>query len=348
MDTVTQMLFGATVAQAGFRRRLGRVALPVGAAVALIPDLDVFAGWIGGPFVSWQHHRGITHSLLFALVAGPLLGWAVWRLQQGRDGGLAAPAARSDLLRSWIYLAIAALITHPLIDLFTSYGTQLLAPFSDHRFAVDAMPIIDPAYSLVLVLALAVGIFARHRPRLAQDSAAAALVLVAVYTAYGWSVNGRVEAEARRQLGTVAEVAAYPTLFQPYYRRVVAETEDAVLIGYYSVLNPGPIAWRRLPRAHDPRVEAAAALPRARLFQWFAMDRVIWSIEENGDGTATVTAMDSRYGLPGNAEAGFWGIRVVVDAAGQALTPVVRVEARREVSGEVLRGFWRAVLGSRD
>lgn len=47
MDTVTQMLFGATVAQAGFRCRLGRKAMVAGAALGLIPDLDVAVGWIG-------------------------------------------------------------------------------------------------------------------------------------------------------------------------------------------------------------------------------------------------------------------------------------------------------------
>jgi inner membrane protein len=78
MDTITQMLFGATVAQVGFRRRLGRRAIAAGALVALVPDLDIAAGWIGGPFVNWVHHRGLTHSILFGPVAGILFGWLIW------------------------------------------------------------------------------------------------------------------------------------------------------------------------------------------------------------------------------------------------------------------------------
>jgi inner membrane protein len=81
MDSVTQALFGATVAQAGFRRELGRQALVAGAVLGTIPDLDVAVGWVADAFSSWQHHRGLTHSLFFGPVLGPLFGWAIWRLE---------------------------------------------------------------------------------------------------------------------------------------------------------------------------------------------------------------------------------------------------------------------------
>ena len=83
--------------------------------------------------------------------------------------------AGPEELLSWILLAILVLFTHPIIDVFTSYGTQLLAPFSRHRFAIDALPIIDPVYSLALIAALVVGTFARRSPGIAVGSAAAAL-----------------------------------------------------------------------------------------------------------------------------------------------------------------------------
>jgi len=84
MDSVTQMLFGATIGQAGFRRRLGRKALVAGAVLGSIPDMDVVVGWFAGPFASWEHHRGLTHSLFFGPVIGPLIGWGIWRLHRWR------------------------------------------------------------------------------------------------------------------------------------------------------------------------------------------------------------------------------------------------------------------------
>ncbi|WP_207477071.1 metal-dependent hydrolase [Arenibaculum pallidiluteum] len=347
MDTLTQMLLGAAVGQAGFRRRLGRRAIAAGAVIGLLPDLDVAAGWIGGTFATWLHHRGVTHSVFFGPLAGPVIGWLAW-LMAGRRGRAGPPGQQPgeqpDCLRSWVYLAIMALITHPAIDLFTSYGTQLLAPLSRFRFAINAMPIIDPVYSLFLVAAVLVGILARNRPRLAQDAAAAALVAVTGYTLMAWSINDRIEAAARDTLPDATRVTAYPTLFQPYYRRIVAETPEAVLVGYRSFLSDRPVRWQRFARDADPRIAAVAATPEARLFAWFAMGNLHWQVVPGADGGAVVEARDTRYGSAG-ADLGFWGIRAPLDAAGAPSGPVHPFSARPPVSGAVVVDLWAEIVG---
>src|SRR5688500_5805475 len=78
LDPVTQGLLGAAIAQA-LAPRLGRGAIPFGAAVAMSPDLDVVIGAVGGPLAEWQHHRGVTHSLWFGPLVGPAVGYAIWR-----------------------------------------------------------------------------------------------------------------------------------------------------------------------------------------------------------------------------------------------------------------------------
>ena len=129
MDTATQALLGAVVGQAGFSHRLGRRALVFGAVGGLLPDLDVVAMASHGPFAEFTYHRGTTHALWFGPVVGPVLGWAIWRYYRwrGRDG----PGQPGDpaLRSAWMGLMALALFTHPLIDLFTCYGTQLFAPF---------------------------------------------------------------------------------------------------------------------------------------------------------------------------------------------------------------------------
>jgi inner membrane protein len=342
MDTITQMLLGGAVAQAGSRRSLGRRAIVAGAAIALIPDLDVVAGWIGGPTATWLHHRGITHSLLFGPLVGPILGWAIWKA--GRRQGAKGPDA--DSLSAWIWLSILALFTHPLIDLFTSYGTQLLAPLSNFRFAVNSMPIIEPVYSLALLLALLIGIFLPRRPRLARNVAAASLIFISIYTAFGWSINGRVEEEARAQLAVPTDrITAYPTMFQPYYRRVVARTADEVLVGYYSVLNHKQIEWRRYERHDDPRIAAVAATPEAEIFRWFSLNNLFWRVSEHDNGSTVVEALDTRYGAPNGNDLGFWGISAAVDESGRLLGPVTFLSLRPSVSRSVLGDLWRETFG---
>ncbi|WP_142849749.1 metal-dependent hydrolase [Telmatospirillum sp. J64-1] len=345
MDTVTQMLLGATVAQAGFRRKLGRGAMVAGAAIALVPDLDVVAGWVGDTFTTWQHHRGITHSIFFGPVVGPLFGWLAWRIHRWRTNDRPDVMA-GETLRAWIWLAVLALLTHPIIDLFTSYGTQLLTPFSTHRFAVDAMSIIDPVYSLILILALLVGAFARNRPRLAQDVAGGALIVITAYTLMGWAINDHVKHVARGQVTPAAQIEAYPLLFQPYYRRVVASTEQETLVGFYSVLNPRPITWQSFPRSEDPRIDRVAAQPEAQLFDWFSLYRLHWRVIEEADGRARVEALDTRYGLPQNgSELGFWGIRAMVGPDGELAGPVETFSLPRDGSRNALVQFWREMVG---
>ncbi|CAO3457700.1 hypothetical protein [Azospirillum argentinense] len=345
MDTVTQMLLGATVAQAGFRRRLGRRALAVGAGLALIPDLDVAAGWIGGPFANWVHHRGLTHSILFGPVAGLLLGWLVWRWQRRRHGP-DSPTGDGEARRAWIWLAILALMTHPVIDVFTSYGTQWLYPLTTTRFAINAMPIIDPIYSLILVVSLVAGVALRKRAALAQDIAGAALILVTAYTLGGWTINDRVEALAKAQVGVTTEVTAYPTLFQPVLRRVVAETPDAVLVGFHSVLSDGEIQWERFERQRSPAIATVAATPEAAVFRWFSMDNLIWREQPLESGSTLVQALDHRYGMPGVSSLGFWGIRAVVDPAGRLAGPVETFQTPRDASGAAWRDLWVRIVGT--
>jgi len=154
MDTSTQAVLGAAVGQALFGHRLGRRAAVWGAVGGLIPDLDMLAVLATGAWGEFVLHRGPSHSLLFAPVFGPLLGLAVWRFHSrrravdpgaaDRDGHATRHPGDPERRGTWMWLFTAALFTHPLLDVFTSYGTQLLAPFSRQRFACDAVGIIDP------------------------------------------------------------------------------------------------------------------------------------------------------------------------------------------------------------
>jgi len=348
MDSITQSLLGAVVAQVGFRRNLGGRAVVAGALLGTVPDLDVAAG-LFGPYANWLYHRGITHSIFFGPVVGPLFGWALWRFfrwRARRRGGTDMLHGPEEL-RAWIWLSILALFTHPIIDIFTSYGTQLLAPFSRHRFAIDALPIIDPVYSLALIAALVVGAVAR-RSGLAVGSAAAALLFIYGWTLMGWAINENIRAEAREQLQTagqpVQEVLAYPQLFQPWFRRVVAETPDSVMVGYYSILAGGRIDWTNHPIQHDSLIDRVAATREAGIFRWFAMDKLWWRVVDNPDG-ASVEALDYRYGMMGGTDMGFWGIRTQVDGDGQILGSPESFQQPRSVAGFGWSEYWRRIWG---
>lgn len=335
MDPLTQGLLGASFGQALYGRALGRRALVWGALVGMAPDLDVVASPVS-PMAEWLWHRGPTHALWLGPVVGPAVGWLLWRWKGGR-------------LRDWIGLSIVSLFTHPLLDAFTTYGTQLLSPFSRQRFAFDAVAIIDPAYSLVLAAALAFGLWWGVGRAAARRAAWAALAVSSAYVGLGLLVNHRAEAIARGQLAAEgvreARVSAYPTLFQLPFRRIVARSGDEVRVGWLSLVAPRPIAWERFEAASGSEVEAARLTKEGRIFEWFAMGEATPRVEATADG-AIVELDDLRFGFPGRPRDGLWGVRVRLDAAGRPVGPGKRFDrALPAPASELVGRIWRETLG---
>jgi inner membrane protein len=335
MDPLTQGLLGASCGQALCGRPLGRHALVVGAVVGMAPDLDVLAN-ATGPLAEWLWHRSVTHSLWFGPVVGPLVGYGLWKWKGGT-------------LRAWVTLAVVALLTHPLLDLFTSYGTQLLAPFSSRRFALDAVAIIDPAYSLLLAGGIAIGLRAGLATPFSRRVAWTALAASSLYLVFGLVANERIEAMAREQLSgqgiEATRVAAYPTLLQLPYRRVVARSGDEVRVGFTSLLRPRPIEWEGFTQARGPEIEAARATREVQVLEWFAMGEATPRAERTAGGSV-VELDDLRYGFPGSPRDGLWAVRVRLGPDGRPLGPGERFD--RELPAPVsklLRTIWRETLG---
>lgn len=335
MDPLTQGLLGASCGQAVYGKALGRKALVWGAVIGMSPDLDVVFN-ATGPMGEWLWHRGFTHALWYGPVVGPALGWLLWRW-------------KGERLRDWIGLAVLALFTHPLLDVFTTYGTQLLAPFSRHRFAFDAVGIIDPAYTLLLAAGVAV---AAWRGASSQAAQRAAWVVLAASTAYlfvGLEVNRRAEIHASRQLEAEgvsgAQVNAYPTLLQLPLRRVVARNGAEVRIGWITLLAPEPFQWERFRQAEGPLVDAAQATWEAQVLEWFAMGQTSARLLPGPEG-AVVEIDDLRYGIPGAPQDGFWGVRVRLDSQGRPQGPGERLDRRPDAPpGELIAQLFRRTLG---
>jgi len=338
MEPVTQGLLGAAFGQALCGKDLGRRALTWGAFAGMLPDVDVLLNFTG-PLGEFQHHRGFTHSIWFGPLLGPLLGWLAWRYT-GREPGR---------LRAWIVLFVVGLLTHPLLDAFTSYGTRLLTPLSEHRFAWDGVAIVDPAYSLILAAGLAIGIRCGLRSPASRTVGWAALALSTAYLGYGTLLNERLEDRVRADLqasgvtgAAEADVRAYPTLLQLFLRRVVVRVGDEVRIGWVSTWRNNGGHWESFRPADDPRIRAARATPEGRLLEWFADGVTVGRVADGRDGGPCVEIDDLRYGFPGRPQDGLWGIRIPLDAAGQPAGPVERFNRPLPLStGEALRYLFR-------
>lgn len=103
----------------------GRLAI-VCVLLSLLPDADVIGFAFGIPYASAWGHRGFTHSLSFALLAG-----------------LIASLFFQEKRRLVFFLAAASTFSHPLMDMLTDggLGVALWWPFDTSRYFFPIRPV---------------------------------------------------------------------------------------------------------------------------------------------------------------------------------------------------------------
>ena len=291
MDTPTQMLLGAAIGDAGFGRSMGSRAVLFGAGMGLLPDLDLVSNALG-EWTSLVHHRGWSHSLLVLTLVSPLMGYLGYRIGKRKTPYLA-----------WTLLAFLALVTHPLLDACTSYGTMILVPFSWKRLALDAVGIVDLVYSVPLLAALVWSWRRRRRGASGHRITAAALAFTTLFLLAGLGITATVTSRARADLvadGFVPEAirSTPPPFFTPLRRAVARDADGNVMVSVVSLWSPRPYSFLRIDQPDDPLIDRALATREGEIFTWFADGFVTARVERDPkDGTAVVHVDDHRYGL---------------------------------------------------
>lgn len=231
MDSLSQIVLGgalaAAIAPAGHRR----AALLAGAALGTLPDLDgiPLALLFDDPVVRMTWHRSLSHSL-FVL---PLVATLIWWLFKRRRGRVAESPVR------WFFAMQTALITHPLLDAFTVYGTQLWWPLKTPPTMWSSVFIIDPMYTLWLLIACVVAWRARERA-IAQRALVAGLVLSTAYLGWSLVAKARIDRAADEALAAIglhdAPRFSVPMPFNTLLWRVVAMTPEGYVEGERSLV----------------------------------------------------------------------------------------------------------------
>ena len=145
MDSITQAVLGAGIAGAVLGPKQGRRTLLYGAVLGTLPDLDVLQSY-PDPVSTMTFHRGWSHSL-FVLTA----------ISIGLTGAVRAFFPKVPYSAARLFLAIwLVLITHPILDAFTSYGTQLFWPLQWTPESWSSMFIIDPVYTVPMLIGVIV------------------------------------------------------------------------------------------------------------------------------------------------------------------------------------------------
>lgn len=334
MDSITQGLLGGAIAECGFRGKLGRGATLMGAVGGVLPDLDIFVGWLN-PWWTWQYHRHFTHSVLFAPIVAAPLAWIFWRRGDRRHFGL------------WVLCAYLAVATHPLLDLLTTYGTKLLVPLCDVRLGLDWIAIIDPVYTLILVGVLVACALMRRLDRGGKTwiVGVAGMALSLAYLGYGGlnhhGAMQRLLAHAEARGHNVQAARAIPNIGSVYVWRLIYRTPSGHYVGRTNTRFDEPPSFTHLPEQTGPLIAKANAHPHVRLFQHFTMGWARPFVVRDEAGPVAIYD-DLRYAWPPDRPRSLWSVVVRFDRGG-AIRSVDRAHQgspeRRSV-GALWRMFW--------
>ncbi len=245
MDSLTQIVLGASVGEAILGKKVGNKAPVWGAVGGTIPDLDIIPGKFLDTVGQLDIHRGFSHSLLFCLILAPAAGWLIHKIHQRSGVGW----------KAWAILMFWCLLTHAVLDCFTTWGTQLLWPL-DYRIAWHSIFVIDPLYTLPFLVFLVFVLFTRRtqplRRRLNHFGLGISSCYLMITLINKWQVNDRFEEAMAGQNIPYISYQTKPTPFNNLLWSCTAITQDRAYLGFYSLLDePGPITFFTYPKQHE-------------------------------------------------------------------------------------------------
>lgn len=245
MDSLTQAVLGVAITQATLGKKIknGKVIL-YGALIATIPDLDVVVGKIFyDDIAAIEIHRGFSHSILFYLLLSLILARGISWFERKNNIGF------------WhAYLAsFLVLITHSLLDIFTTWGTQLFWPL-DSKIALKSIFVIDLLYTLPLLIAVIISCCTNNKKKVMRINENA-LILSTIYlfltVGLQQFVKQKVLRDGRFAQIEIQQITVKPTAFNTVLWQIIVEGPNDFYISDYSFFDSYPASVNVYPKNHQ-------------------------------------------------------------------------------------------------
>jgi len=271
MDSLTQIVLGAACGEAVLGKKIGNKALLFGAIGGTIPDLDVFIGnfLYANQIDAMLFHRGFMHSVLFSVLGAFLFGWLVHKIYN--TGKRLDTTTQKD----WVKLFFWSLFTHPILDCFTPYGTQLFAPFSNYRVAFNNIAVADPFYTLPFLICIIVLMFINRNSAKRKKWLKLGIGISSVYMLFTLGNKFYIDTTFKKSLAEknidYSRFSTQPTLLNNALWYGIAETNDGYQVAFYSIFDSSDSfsEWQLLPKN---RVITKQEYPDLAQLAWFSND----------------------------------------------------------------------------
>ena len=267
MDSLSQIVLGAAVGELTFGKKLGNRAMLWGGIAGTIPDLDVLANlFVKDELLRLHLHRGWTHSMWIQIPLSWIFAKLTFRF-----------AKDSNAWQRWWLFWYLAFLTHTLLDCCTTYGTQLMAPFSDVLIGFNNIAVVDPFWTLPFMMLLLISMFIQREKKSRRLLALIACGWACAYMTYTFCNKMFVHRTMTDSLSArnikYDELSTSPSMFNNWLWAGIATSQDSIFVAEYSVLqNNDCIQWQGYPR-NLQLLEQCADKEMISTLEWFGQGK---------------------------------------------------------------------------
>ena len=275
MDSITQIVLGAAVAEKISGKTLGNKAMLYGAIFGTLPDLDVLSGFFYDDVDAVGFHRGISHSILLFLIVSPIFGWLIYKLEKQKS----ITFANATSMVFWV------LLTHSLLDSCTSWGVQLFWP-SEIRVALKSVAVVDFLYTIPLLFCLIMAVRLPKLSPLRRKWNNWGLVVSSGYLIVGMALKmfayAKFEKATSQQKVEYTEISVKPGLLSLILWSAHGQNDQEYFIGQYSFFDSQPIRFDKYPKSRDLNAK-------------FQDQEVVQKLIDISEGWYTISESDNKY-----------------------------------------------------
>ncbi|HAT2066458.1 TPA: metal-dependent hydrolase [Legionella pneumophila] len=299
MDPITHGVLGAACAQAALGKYDKRIPWQAGTLAGMAPDLDVFIRFSQEPLSLEQWHRYLTHSLMFIPIGGLIVALFLLCFSQYRQ-----------YWKITIGASLVGYATHCLLDSLTSYGTVLFWPWSDSRISWDIISIIDPVFTLPLLLGTAWSVIYQNQKAVTASLFFCILFLIFNTILHNRAVDG-IHQYATTNNFKINHPRALPKLASSTYWRIIAKQQDCLIIAEAKTSLFSPTTIRLIRQALSfnesiiPFALSSGQKNDLATFHWFT-DGFLIVANKN-----PLILADARYTIDDSPLFSLWGIEIL-------------------------------------
>lgn len=330
MDSATHIVLGAATGQVVLGNKVGNKALFWGAIAGSIPDFDAFITPFLSPVNSLLFHRGTSHSILFAFIVAPIMGYIISSIY------------KDNYFRRWTFMAFLAILMHSAIDVFNTYGTALLLPFNNIRLAFDSIGIIDLTLLVPIVIMLIVTLTKPQKSAVRTKLSAAILGYTLLFTLFTISNKVAISNKVKKQLSEqhigYTNVKTAPLPFTNLLWLALAEDSTGYHYGYISNFDTNPIKFEYIER-NAYLLNSLANTEEVKKLKFFTNS--FYAVQQNKP--KEIWLHDLRFGSMA-IDSEDWFVFSFLISENKESIKISRAKPDREIGWETTKKYWQRVF----